>query len=131
MRSAAEGDTRNSVWSVRNRCAAIRAYAVSSYAASPSKPMVNVFTGVALNRLMRPTTIVESRPPLRNAPSGTSLTSRRSTGRVVRSRKRDVPVAPRGLATVGLQRHDRPGLEPPHVLVERGRTRHVPVKEVV
>ena len=55
-------------------------------AGSPSKPMLNVLTGADVSRLIRPTTIVESTPPLRNAPSGTSLTSRRSTARVTRSR---------------------------------------------
>ena len=48
--------------------------------------MLNVSTRSGISRDISPTTIVESIPPLRNAPSGTSLTSRRSTARVVCSR---------------------------------------------
>jgi hypothetical protein len=48
--------------------------------------MLNVFTGSRISRDIRPTTTVESMPPLRKAPSGTSLTSRFSTARVMRSR---------------------------------------------
>jgi hypothetical protein len=44
--------------------------------------MLKVLTGSRVRPAMTPTTIVESTPPLRNAPRGTSLISRRSTARV-------------------------------------------------
>ena len=45
-----------------------------------------VFTGCRLTWLIIATTALESRPPLKNAPSGTSLISRRRTASFSRSR---------------------------------------------
>ena len=44
-----------------------------------SNPMVNVFTGPTLAAFIRATTVEESMPPDRNAPSGTSAIMRRFT----------------------------------------------------
>ena len=68
--------------------------------------MLNVLTGALVSRLITPTTIVESTPPLRNAPSGTSLTSRRATAAVTSWRT----LLARGLAPIDAERlRRRPG----------------------
>ena len=135
----------------RSAARCLRAIAVSSNAASPSKPMLNVRTGSRINWLMTPTMIVESMPPLRNAPSGTSLISRRSTAAVTSSRTRAaVRRRDRGgsgsRSTSGnvscqyLRGADVPsrsitstraGLDVANAPVERVRMRHVAVQEVV
>src|SRR6185369_13108353 len=91
--------------------------------------MLNVLTGAAISRLITPTTIVESRPPLRKAPSGTSLISRFSTARVTRSR---TPAVAAGVdAPVGVDRHARAGRDLEDARIEGARARHVAVDEVV
>ena len=75
----------SSWWSVPKCSATRRPCSDSSKLRSP-KPTVNVFTsrdGIASTIIA--TTELESIPPLRNAPSGTSLTSRRATAARSRS----------------------------------------------
>ena len=50
--------------------------------------MEKVFTGSFISAAMSPTMIDESIPPLRNAPSGTSLTSRIRTASATSARRR-------------------------------------------
>ena len=69
------GRSSNSVWSVPSSFATRRAWGSSLYEFS-SKPIEKVFTGRSMMRLMSATTALESMPPLRKAPSGTSLINR-------------------------------------------------------
>ena len=80
--STASGSTTNSVWSVPKRSATSAGVAAARRTpSSSSKPIVNVCTGRSSSSAISPTTALESIPPLRNAPSGTSAISRRSHGR--------------------------------------------------
>ncbi len=67
--------TTSSVCCVPNASATVRAYGSSSKPAS-SKPIEKVRMGWADASAISATTVLESRPPLRNAPTGTSLRSR-------------------------------------------------------
>ncbi len=79
--------TSNSRWSVRNARAASRAYSLSLNRSSRNE-IENVLAGRI--PLMIPTTMEESMPPERNAPTGTSATSRFRTARVIASTTRSV-----------------------------------------
>ena len=89
--STASGLTTNSWWSVAKRSATARAWQLVVAAAS-SKPIEKVFTGCVEAAAISATTIEESTPPERNAPSGTSAIIRRRTAR--RSGAEAPPPAP-------------------------------------
>ena len=79
MTSAASSSvTRRGVWSVP-RWAATAAASVDSSKARSAKPTVKVCTGVARCCCIRATTRLESIPPDRKAPTGTSATMRAAT----------------------------------------------------
>ncbi len=74
----ASGVTTNSWCSAPMCCATILASG-SSLKASSAKPMVKAFTGIDMWRAISAATTLESSPPLRNTPKGTSLSRRRRT----------------------------------------------------
>ena len=76
----------------REGLATWRAYASSSYSASPN-PMANVFTGAPPSRAIAATTALESMPPLRKAPRGTSLMRCRRTDSSTSSASRSASCA--------------------------------------
>jgi hypothetical protein len=86
IKPSTRGATSNSRWFVRYRAATIRAYVRSSSKnpVSPANPIVNVLTGLSEACAMNATTALESIPPLRNAPSGTSLIRRTPTALRIR-----------------------------------------------
>ncbi len=87
--SAAFGSRISSWWSVPKRSATWRAYGSSSYeAAAAPKPIENVVRRPLVTSRMLATTTLESTPPDRNAPRGTSLSSRSRTASRISSRRR-------------------------------------------
>ena len=76
--AALSGPTSSSWCRVPKRRAAARAWSDSSNGRS-AKPTESVSTGRARNRDIVATIALESTPPLRNAPTGTSLTRWRRT----------------------------------------------------
>ena len=65
----------------------------------PAKPIEKVFTRPPAASAISATTVEESRPPERKAPSGTSATSRRSTAGRSSARKRSSASASVGPAS--------------------------------
>ena len=67
------GPTRSSWWTVPYWAATCLAYGNSENSGGPSNPTEKVLNGSAPVRLISATTDAESSPPLRKAPTGTSL----------------------------------------------------------
>ena len=132
------------------RSATSLAYGRSSKPSRSSKPIVNVCTGRSSCDAMIPTTALESIPPLRKAPSGTSEISRRRTaasssertsrGRLgqresrwlgaVDARDRRLPVALDHRLAARLEGEHVAGRQAADALEERPRRRHVAEGEV-
>ena len=134
----------------RSAAATWRANGRSSKPSRSSKPIVNVSTGRPVVRAITATIALESIPPLRKAPSGTSETSRRSTAAssacatalaapsprrssaldavVTGQRRRPVLVQPRLAAA--LQHEHVPGRDAANAGEERVRRRHVAERQV-
>ena len=101
--SASASVTASGVWSVP-RCAATAAASADSSKARSAKPTVKVRTGRSLCCCMSATTMLESTPPERKAPTGTSATIRAATEseRTDSSRSAMASTRPVERATAGL-----------------------------
>src|SRR5439155_41425 len=87
-RSAALGSRTSSWCSVSNRCATARAYGRSSCERSAPKPTEKVARRPTFSSRMQATITLESTPPLRNTPRGTSASSRARTASRTSARTR-------------------------------------------
>src|SRR5438874_353903 len=126
-RSAALGSRTSSWCSVSNRCATARAYGRSSCERSAPKPTEKVARRPTFSSRMQATITLESTPPLRKTPRGTSASSRARTASRTSARTRPrsssrgagraavaVPVVERLLADAVTRQEQTPAARVPH-----------------